>query len=280
MNKVPSTTIIEPPSGLSLELFEIWEYRELLFALIWRDIKVKYNQTFLGLLWVIIQPIMLMVVFIFFLSRGLSISTAGMPPALFYLSGLIAWSMFNKAILGAGNSIIYNADIIGKIYFPRIILPLSNIISALFDFIITFILYLMFVLYFGIFNIEIHPIIFISYSFAGTLLLFMSSFGIGTFLASINIEYRDASYILPFLLQLLFFISPIIYAVTSISETWVKYLMALNPLTGTILLLRGPFNNIVVDSTLLAISCASAALIFLTGIFNFKRKEPYFAEMV
>ena len=271
---------ITAPTTFSLKLKELWQYRELFYFFSWRDIKVKYKQTLLGFLWAILQPLLMMGVFILFFSKSLQLPTDGIPPAIFYYSGLLLWNLFSTGISTAGNSMIANAGMIKKIYFPRLIIPLSSILTALFDFLMAFIVFLVILLYYYTsigFSFSIVEFL-LSLSAALILSLF-SALGAGTLLASLNVKYRDFRYIIPFLVQFLFFVTPIIYPLSVVENSKLAYLLALNPMTGAINLARTAFVEAPIDPVLLSISIASAILLFILGIFNFKRTEAYFADI-
>jgi len=269
-------TIIKPPSGISLGLRELWQHRELFYFFTWRDVKVKYKQTYLGILWAILQPLGLMVIFTFIFSRTLKITTGTIPYPVFVLSGLIIWNLFYSSVSHAAESMIQNATIIRRIYFPRLIIPGSSILVSLFDFIMAFIIFLVFVVIYKQ-SIGWSAILYFP---AGILLILVSALGIGSFLAALNLKFRDFRYALPFLLQMLFFASQIIYPLQTIQQTWLKYLLALNPVNGAIELFRAPIAGIYPDATILLLSIFSSLLFSITGIFYFRKTESYFADII
>lgn len=271
---------ITPPRQFSLQLKELWQFRELFYFFSWRDIKVKYKQTLLGFLWAILQPLVMMFVFVFFFAKSLKLSTDGIPPAIFYYSGLLLWNLFSTGISGAGNSMITHASIIKKVYFPRLIIPLSSVLTACFDFFMALLVFLLILLYYH-FTLDFS--ISLGY-FALCLLLgwglsLLTAFGAGTLLASLNVKYRDFRYVIPFLIQFLFFVTPVIYPVSVVSDPRWSYLLALNPMTGAIQLMRSAFSAAPIDPILLGISVGAAFVLCLLGIFNFKRTEAYFADL-
>jgi len=271
--------IIKPPSGVSFNFKELWSYRELFLFFAWRDIKVKYNQTLLGVTWVILQPLLLMAIFIFFFANKMELSTEKISPTIFYFSGLILWNLFNKGIASAGNSIILHSNLIKKIYFPRLVIPLSGILSALFDYLVCLVVFIILIaLNFNTLSNFSIPI-FIACLILASLIALLGSVGIGCFLASINVKYRDASYALPFFLQLLFFISPIIYSFSTITDPWIKHILALNPLTSAIMIMRYPFQSEVFDPTVCTIGGIATLIILIIGLYNFKRMEMQFADL-
>lgn len=272
--------IIKPPGKFSFQLKELWSYRELFYYFSWRDIKVKYKQTLLGIAWAIIQPVLIMLIFIVFFSKTLSIPTDGIPPALFYFSGLLLWNLFSNGITGAGNSIINNADILKKIYFPRLIIPVSSVFVALFDFVIAFVLFVIILFYYDLNGIDIDYFRFLFLFSMGLMITLITTLGLGCLIASFTIKYRDFKYIIPFLLQLLFFISPVIYPLSILSDPTWKYVLSFNPITSAIELARHIFLEDPLNWSLLSISIFSALMIFFIGVFNFKKTENYIADFV
>ncbi len=200
---------IKPPSGFSLGLKELWQYRELFYFFTWRDIKVKYKQTYLGIIWALLQPLGMMVIFTFLFSKTLKIDSGNIPYPIFVLSGLILWNLFSSSVSHAGESMIQHSNIIKKIYFPRLIIPGSSILVAFFDFLMGLLIFLVLCIYFK------QPISWQAIFFfpAGILIVLFASFGVGTFLAALNVKFRDFRYTIPFLLQVLFFASQIIYPI-------------------------------------------------------------------
>lgn len=271
--------VIKPPGKLSLDLAELWRYKELFLVFTWRDIKVKFKQTLLGFLWVGLQPILMMLIFIVFFANTLKISTADMPPAIFYFSGLLLWTLFSTSITGAGMSMISNAQIIKKIYFPRLIIPISSILSAVFDFLIALVIFLGIVGYYYFQGFELSLGRLFLYLPLGLMLTIIASIGIGSLIASLNVKYRDFRYIIPFLVQLLFFLTPVIYPVSIFSSSSLEKLMSINPMTGAIALSRAAFTTDALNWSLIAVSFASAILLFFVGLYNFKRTESYFADL-
>jgi lipopolysaccharide transport system permease protein len=267
-------TIIQPVSRLSVNLQELWRYRELFYFFTWRDIKVKYKQTLLGVLWVVIQPLALMMLFTLVFAKNFSSAASAIDYKVFVLSGLILWNLFYSATSHASESIVLHANIIKKIYFPRLIIIGSAILTALFDFIIAFILFLLLCL---LWQQPIHwsAVLFFP---AGVLLVLISAFGIGTLLASLNIKYRDFRYALPLLLQFLFFASQVVYSLTEIKQQWAKQLLALNPVNAAIELFRMALGNEGDTPTILT-GTATAIILSIIGIVHFRKTEAYFADL-
>lgn len=269
--------IIKPKSRFFLlNLPELWRFRELFYIFAWRDIKVRYKQTLLGVLWVVFQPLTAMFLFTFIFSRLFTTSSANLPYALFVLCGLVFWSFFSNSLTQASNSLLENENIIKKVYFPKIILPLSAIVTGLVDFLINFILLLAVTFLFGfmpsLLSFFVIPI--------GILISAMTAAGLGLLLSCLNVKYRDVRYILPFFTQLIFFISPVIYPISILSPQN-KIFLALNPVTGVVESVRTVISgSSEVDFLLLGISFLSAIILFIVGLSVFAATERFFADIV
>ncbi|MBK8698086.1 MAG: ABC transporter permease [Saprospiraceae bacterium] len=268
-------THIQPPKGFSLGLKELWQYRELFYFFTWRDIKVKYKQTYLGILWALLQPLGMMVIFTFLFSKTWKIDTTPIQYPIFVLGGLILWNLFSVSVSHAGESMIRNANIINKIYFPRLIIPCSSILVALFDFLMGLLIFIVF------FLIYKQPVSWtaILYVPAAVLLTLIAAFGTGTFFAALNVKYRDFRYTIPFLLQFLFFASQVIYPLQVVQQSWLKYVLAVNPVNAAIELFRYPFSFSPVDMSIIAIGVTSTMIISLIGLYYFRKTEAYFADL-
>ena len=265
---------IKPPEGFSLGLRELWQYRELFYFFTWRDIKVKYKQTFLGIFWALLQPLGLMLIFTLLFTKSWKIDTTPVAYPIFVLSGLIIWNLFHAAVSHAGESMIQNAAIIKKIYFPRLIVPGSAVLVALFDFLMGLLIFLVFCIIYKQL-VQWQAILFFP---AGILLTLVAGFGAGTFLAALNVKYRDFRYTIPFLLQFLFFASQVIYPLQQVQQSWLKYVLALNPVNAAIELFRTPLNGGRIDMEVIGIGIVSALLLFITGIYYFRKTEAYLAD--
>lgn len=276
-----TTYVITAPRKFSLNLKELWQYRELFFYFTWRDVKVRYKQTILGFLWAVLQPLITMVIFVLFFSRALGLSTDDIPPPIFYYSGLLVWNIFSSGVNNAGNSIINNADIIKKIYFPRLIIPASSILVAFFDFIMSFIIFLIMLLYYYLHGFEFEVSIWAFHMLLGLPLTLISVAGFSTLIASLNVKYRDFRYVIPFLIQSLFFLTPVIYPSSILNNGGLLgKLLYLNPMTGAVVLTRSAFNTgLVVDWNNILISLGAAIVLLLLGIYNFGKMEAYFADI-
>ena len=281
--EAPFEIIIKPKSVFTLGWKELWHNRELLYFFTWKEIKVRYKQAFLGILWTLIQPVAMMTIFVLLLSNGLGIATSKIPAPIYYLSGLLIWNLFNHAVTHASQSMVSNANIIKKIYFPRLVIPLSAVLTSSFDFIISLCLFYGLLLYYDtsttidIAWIYITISIFMSYFIA-----IFTAFSFGTFLSAINVKYRDVRYVLPFLIQTLFFITPVIYDTSIIRQSWIRSLLELNPLNYAIDLIR---NNIIgqygfIWPSLSVFVPVFIFLLYVVAIYTFRKTEAYFADIV
>lgn len=272
--------IIAPPQKVAINWRELWRYRELFYFFTWRDIKVKYKQTLLGFLWAILQPLVMMTVFVLFFSKGLKLPTDNIPAPLFYFVGLLFWNLFSSGLSTSANSMVTNAEIIKKIYFPRLIIPFSGVLVALFDFLMTLFPLLVLTVYYALtseFSLSWQAIYLLP---AALVLTFLTTIGLGCTLAAWNVKYRDFRYVVPFLIQFLLFVTPVIYPVTLFdSSPAVKYFLALNPMTAAILLARNGFNAAALPLDLVGIGTASATLLFVFGLYSFRKMEAYFADL-
>ena len=273
--------IIKPPSKFSLNFNELWLYRELFYFFTWRDVKVKYKQTVLGFLWAVLQPLLMMMVFVVFFSKALKIPTDNIPPPVFYFSGLLLWNLFSTGLTSSAQSMVANSNMIKKIYFPRLIIPLSGILVALFDFLMALIVFLGIIIYYQVSmpDFEVQSSIFLFLPL-GLIITLVSVTGLGCILASLNVKYRDFRYIIPFLLQILLFVTPVIYPVTMFDNIpYLKYVLALNPMTGAVILVRSAFVNGSVDWIIIGISITTAIILLFLGIYTFRKMEAYFADI-
>lgn len=269
--------IIKPKdTNFLLDIVEVIRYRELLYIFAWRDIKVRYKQTLLGIAWAVLQPIITMIVFTVFFGNLAKIPSGDMPYSLFVLCGLVFWTFFSNALSHASNSMIDNENIVKKIYFPKVILPISAIVTSGIDFVINFVVLIIFALYLGFIP---SPLIIIVVPIT-LILASLTIAGMGLFLASFNVKYRDVRYILPFFIQILMFLTPVIYSLSIVSPRN-RFFMALNPMTTVIESVRSVFSRSqMIDSTLILISVVSAIFIFIFGLWYFRRTERFFADIV
>lgn len=267
---------IKPENKLSLGLKELWEYRELFYFFTLRDIKVKYKQAVLGFLWAVLQPLIMALLLSFFLGRAISNYTQlDLPYDIFAFSGLVIWGVFASGLNNAGNSMVSNANIIKKIYFPRLIIPLSSILVGLFDFLMAF---SVFIVYCLVKHVYFSASAFIYFPLA-LILACIATFGAGCLLASLNVKYRDFRYIIPFLIQLLLFVTPVIYPPVIVSNVFFKGLMALNPMTAPLDFFRASFAGGSLHYTADIISILSSFTLLLIGVLYFRKTEAYFADL-
>lgn len=261
---------------LYLNLREIWDYRELFHIFAWRDIKVRYKQTALGVTWAILQPLVSTFIFTIFFGRLAKIPSGVLPYSLFVLCGLVFWNFFSGALNHASNSLVENENIVKKVYFPRLILPLSAIVTSFIDFTISLVMMLIFSFILG----YVPSFMFIPILILGIFITAIGAGGIGLFLSSFNVKYRDVRYILPFFIQTMLFLTPVIYPTSMVSNIN-KYLMAINPMTGVIEAVRitiaGSGN---IDWLLLGLSALSAIVFFIVGLIYFRQTEAFFADIV
>ncbi len=276
MSAKENTFVIDAESRTPLNLAEIWEFRELLYFFAWRDIKVKYKQTFLGVTWAFIQPFLMMVVLNIFFGKMLHFPSDNLPYAVFAFTGLIIWNIFSSGVVNSGNSMITNAVIIKKNYFPRIILPLSAVIVSLFDFLVSFILFSGVLIYF-----RVLPDILRFFTFfpLAILIALVTTVGTGVIIGAMSIRFRDFRIVMPFVIQLLLFITPVIYPISAISNKTLYYVLSLNPMAGAISLARAALTHNPVDWTIIFISASMAVFIFIIGMLIFKKNETLISDL-
>jgi lipopolysaccharide transport system permease protein len=267
--------IIEPEQRNIFNWKELWRYKELFYFFTWRDIKIKYKQTVLGFLWAVLQPVLMMLIFTLF-GRTLSIDSHGIPYELFVFSGLLIWTIFSTGLLSASNSIINNALIIKKIYFPRLVIPVSSILVSLFDFMLALVLLLPMLIFF---RQPVHWSAIYLWPLS-ILVAVIATLGLGCWLAALNIKYRDFRYVIPFFIQIMFFISSVIYPVSMIGNTMLRNVLAASPVYAAVELFRVPLTGVWPDSTSLTISLASGVFFLFLGLIYFRRMEEHFADLV
>lgn len=276
MNQAFNEEYVIEPAGKLVNWREIWQYRELFYFFTWRDIKVKYKQTFFGIAWALIQPLFLVLIFTLFFGKALHIPSGSLPYPVFAFSGLLIWTLFSSGLNNAGSSMVSNAAIIKKVYFPRLVIPVSAIITAAFDFVFGFVVFIVLLFVYQI------PVRFVELLYAwpfAIVLALLGTLGPGSFLAAINVKYRDFRYAIPFIIQALFFLTPVIYPVSMLQHPWLKYMLSLNPMYAPITLLRMPLVSETTDQTLLLISISSTLFFLFFGLFYFRKTEHYFADL-
>lgn len=268
--------IIEPKKKFSLNLKELWDYRELFYFLVWRDVKVRYKQTVLGVVWAILQPFILMVVFSLFFGRVVGISAGGVPYPIFSYTGLLFWQFFSGSLSKASGSFVGNQGILQKIYFPRLILPLSATIVSFVDFVMAGVVFAGLMVYYQFDPTLLGLILLVP----AILITFLTAAGLGTFLATLNVKYRDVGHALPFFIQLLLFLTPVIYPVSLIGERF-HWILRLNPMTGVIESMRAAFLGLgSVDFSILGLSLAVSFSLFIFGYLFLRHFEKEFADII
>lgn len=267
---------IEPSQGwVPLRLYELWEYRELVYFLIWRDIKVRYKQTVLGASWAILQPFLTMVVFSLFFGRLAKIPSDGLPYPIFSYAALVPWTLFANGLRQASNSLVGSANLIKKVYFPRLALPLAVVLSGGVDFMLAFLVLLGMMFYYGV-----SPTINTLWLPLFLLLAFMTSLGVGLWFTAMNVQFRDVHYVVPFLTQLWLFITPIAYPSSLLSEPW-RTLYAVNPMAGVVEGFRWVLlGTATAAAPMVIISAVIALVLLVSGAFYFRRMEKIFADVV
>ena len=271
-----SALVIEPARGVPLpDLRELWRYRELFFFLVWRDVKVRYAQTVLGAGWAILQPVLTMVVFTVIFGNFAKIPSDGIPYPVFSLTALVPWTYFSKALQGSSGSLVANTNLITKVYFPRLITPLAPVLAGLVDFAIAFVILIVVMLGFGMLPsasaLIVLPLL--------VLAMMTTAAGVGAWLAALNIHFRDIKYVVPFLLQIWMYLSPVVYPLSMVPEQY-RTLYALNPMVGVI---EG-FRAVLLDSSAvspghIALSLGIGLVLLITGAIYFRRTEDVFADV-
>jgi lipopolysaccharide transport system permease protein len=271
-----STIRIEPPRGLfELRLREVWAYRELLYFLIWRDVKIRYKQTAIGILWVILQPVLNMLVFYVFFGRLAKLPSDGLPYPIFYFAALIPWTYFAYALQSTTNVVVDNQRLITKVYFPRLILPIAQALSGLVDFAIGFVVLAIFTLAY-----HIVPTVAALWLPVFLLLALFTALGVGLWLSALNALYRDVRYIIPFIIQFWMFASPVAYSSSLVPTRW-RWLYGLNPMAGVIDGFRWAITGHgQPPGLLLIVSALAVALVLLGGLVFFNRMETAVADRV
>lgn len=276
INNIDDITVIRRRKGwTTLGLDDLWRYRELLFFIAWRDIKVRYKQTVIGILWAIIQPFMTMIVFTVFFGRLANLPTDGLPAPIFYYAGLIPWTFFSGGIRAASNSLIEGSNMVKKVYFPRMVMPIGAIISLIIDFLLAFLLLIGMMIFVGLlptWNIIWLPLL--------LLLAFITALGIGLWFSALNVQFRDIRYALPFLIQIWLFITPVVYPASILNDKW-RAVYALNPMVGVVEGFRWALLATDTRPGLsIIISSIMAFILLLSGAFYFKRVERTFADVI
>jgi lipopolysaccharide transport system permease protein len=271
-----STIRIEPPRGVfELRLREVWAYRELLYFFVWRDVKIRYKQTAIGVLWVVLQPVLTMLIFTLFFGRLAKLAPQGIPAPVFYFAAVVPWTYFAYSLQMTTNVVVDNQRLITKVYFPRLILPISSTLSGLVDFAIGFVVLAMFTVAYGI-----KPTLAALWLPLLLLLALFTALGVGLWMSALNALYRDVRYVVPFLINFWMFASPVAYPSSIVPARW-RWLYGLNPMAGVIDGFRWAITGQgQPPSLLLLVSAAAVALVLLGGLFFFNRMETSVADRV
>jgi lipopolysaccharide transport system permease protein len=272
----PNVVRVEPSRGwVSLRIKELWEYRELLYFLVWRDVKVRYKQTALGATWAIIQPFFTMIVFSLFFGRLAKVPSDGVPYPIFSYTALVPWSFFAYGLSQASNSLISSSNLITKVYFPRLIIPMATVMSGVVDFALAFVVLIGMMFYYGVMptaNVLWLPLF--------LLLALVTALGVGLWLSSLNVKYRDVRYVVPFITQFWMFATPIAYSSSLLSQPC-RTIYGLNPMVGVVEGFRWALlGTKTAPGPIIALSSLAALVILIGGAFYFRRMEKTFADLV
>lgn len=267
---------LKPSNGWrALNLREFWQYRELLYFLSWRDIKVRYKQTALGALWAILQPFLTMLVFSLFFGHLAKIPSDGIPYPIFAFSALVPWTFFSNGLTQSGNSLVQSAGMLKKVYFPRLIVPISSILSGVVDFLFAFLVLIGLMFWYGI--VPTANVVWLPFLL---LLAFGTALGVGLWLSAMNVQFRDVRYTIPFLAQFWLFATPIAYPSSLLSEPW-RTIYGINPMVGVVEGFRWALlGTATAPGPLIIVSALTMLTILITGMFYFRRMESTFADVV
>lgn len=276
LSSSPPVIVIEAPKGwVPLKLGELWDYRELVYFLTWRDIRVRYKQTALGAAWAVIQPLFAMVIFTIFFGRLAKVPSDGIPYSIFAFAGLVPWNFFANGLSHCSDSLVTSANLIKKVYFPRLAIPVSTVLAGLVDFSISFLVMLCLITYYGI------PLSWkILWIPAFLLLAVTTALGVGLWLSALNVKFRDVRYTVPFLIQIWMYGTPIAYPSSLLPEHW-RLIYGLNPMAGVVEGFRWCLLNAKTEpGPMIAVSALASLTILITGSFFFRRTEKQFADVV
>jgi lipopolysaccharide transport system permease protein len=268
--------LIRPSTGLvSLDLTSLWRYRELLYFLVWRDIKVRYKQTVLGASWAIIQPVATMIVFSLFFGRLAGVPSDGVPYPLFAFAALVPWTFFAQGLTQSANSLVASQDLIRKVYFPRLAIPIATVLSGAVDLALALTVLGGMMAFYGV-----APTLQVMWILPLILLAFVTALGVGLWFAALNVQYRDVAYIVPFIVQFWLFATPIAYPSSLLPEQW-RVVYALNPMVGVVEGFRWALVGAdTAPGPMVAVSAAAALILLLGGAFYFRSMERRFADVV
>ena len=272
----PMVTVIEPvPGWRMLNVVELWNFRELLYFLTWRDVKVRYKQTVLGAAWAILQPAMMMAVFTIFFRKLANVASDDIPYPIFVYAGLLPWTFFASAVSNAGNSVVGSERLISKIYFPRLLVPLASVAAAVVDFVIAFGLMILLMIYYGVapgWGMLMVPVIFA--------VIMLAACGFGAVLSALNVTYRDFRYMIPFMIQLWMFATPTVYMQPAEGDSAANVLLTLNPMTWLI----GAFRSAVLGGPIpwarFGVCTLFALAAFFIGCMYFRKAEAAFVDII
>lgn len=269
-------TVITPPKGwLSLDLREVWAYRELLAMLAWRDVSVRYKQSVVGIGWAIIQPVMTMIIFSLIFGRFAGLPSEGIPYPVFTFCALLPWNYFARSLGDSSDSLVGSSNLVTKVYFPRLILPLSKVFAGLIDFSIAFVILLGLMVWY-----QVEPTMGVLLLPVFLLIAMASALGVGLWLTALNVKYRDVKFVVPFLVQFWMYASPVAYSAIIVPEQW-RWLYGLNPMVGVVEGFRWALlGKTAPDLGMMAVSLGIIFLIFISGLFYFKRMEHQFADII
>ncbi len=272
----PPVTVIRPPRGwIPINLRELWAYRELLYFLTWRDIKVRYKQTVIGFAWAVIQPVLMMVVFSLFFGSLAKVPSENIPYPLFSYAAVLPWTLFASGLTRSSASLVSESNLIQKVYFPRLILPMAGVLSPLVDFAIAFVVLLGMMFFYGYYP-GVHMLIMVPL----LLLEMLLALGAGMWLSAVNVEYRDVAYAVPFFVQIWLFASPVVYSTSFVPARFQTAYGLINPMAGIIEGFRWSILGTKPPDALMWASAAIILVIFVTGAFYFRRREKAFADVV
>lgn len=260
--------------GAAQTLGDLWRHRELLYFLVWKDIKVKYKQTVLGVAWAVLQPLLGMILFTLLFGRVAQLPSDGLPYPIFYYASLLSWTYFSTALIMASNSVVTNTSLITKVYFPRILLPAATVISALLDLAIASIILVGLLVFYRLPltpGLAFLPLVLI--------LLVVFTLGVGQLLAALSVNYRDIKHALPFVVQLWFFASPVVYPISMVPENY-RWVVSLNPIAGIVETSRALIAGRAIPWEALAVSCGVTIAVFILGLWYFQRTERRFADVI
>jgi lipopolysaccharide transport system permease protein len=272
---VPIVRITPPTRWWILPFGELWDFRELVYFFVWRDIKIRYKQTAIGAAWAVLQPLLTMLIFSLFFGRLAHIPSEGLPYPIFYYSALLPWMYFAAALQNATNTIVENQRVITKVYFPRLALPLASVLSGLVDFGVSFAMFVVLMIYYGI-----RPTPALLWFPAFILLAILTALGVGLWLSALNALYRDVRYVLPFLVQFWLFASPVAYPASLVPQKW-RWLYGLNPMAGVIEGVRWSLTgHTSPPGRLIFVSTAAVLVLLASGLAYFQKVETTVADVV